>query len=140
MKKSFIALSIMALATFAFAGPSPTLPAPENFVCSNDGTYIYASWDAVDGAKKYSVEVEGTYTVDGEEVTRTFEFTTTDPSFSAAIGGFDSQVFDCLAGVGACTVDADSLSVKVKALSAGGGRGPHRSQNNPFTGPCDPLD
>lgn len=141
VKGVVVFVCLLALSSIAFAAPAPTLSAPTDLSCYNDGSFIYACWvpPAEGTAIKYSVEVEATYTVDGEPVTRTFEYTTTDPWFTAALGDFDGQVFDCLAGEGACVADAESLSLKVKGLTAGGGRGPHRSQNNPFAGPCDPL-
>ena len=55
--------------------PSHTpLPAPTNFMANPRSGYIYFSWDAVRGAEKYSVDVEGVVTWFDGRVRRQLDF------------------------------------------------------------------
>lgn len=63
MKKAFFITLIMAVVlmfgSLAMAGvPGPCLTdPPTTFVCPTDGTGVNFSWDVLDGATKYSVDV-----------------------------------------------------------------------------------
>jgi hypothetical protein len=131
-----------------------SLPAPENLtvdVNSVTGTMVL-DWNDVDGAVKYSVDMEGTVTylattlVDGNEVVTEvnapveISFGTSDRTDGGLMGDsnltltFDEIKAAIAAELGVLPEDLIQIdgSVKVKALNPGKGAGP---QDNPFSEP-----
>jgi hypothetical protein len=150
MRKKFgglVALVAMAgLVLLADRAQAQRLDAPENVTCEVVDEVIYVHWDEVEGAEKYSVDVEAEYDIDGEIEVGEFSFGTSDrtdegemadPNLSIALADLvlceeivdeDGNVIDevCYAPV--------AVRVKVKALNPGQGRGP---QNHPFSEWCE---
>ncbi len=131
-----------------------SLPAPENLtvdVNSVTGTMVL-DWNDVEGAVKYSVDLEGVVTywattlVDGNEVVAEanapveISFGTSDRTDGGLMGDsnltltFDEIKAAIAAELGVLPEDLIQIdgSVKVKALAPGKGAGP---QNNPFSEP-----
>lgn len=126
--------ALVAMGFPAWAGSSPTLTAPQNFVCAYvAGTdSIDCTWDVLDGATKYSVDVVASYDVDENltiDQTLSFSFSTFTNSISIAVSDLNRDFTD----------DAtDNPSRAVLADLAGKGLNPtsghsNKSQNNPFS-------
>jgi hypothetical protein len=133
-----------------------SLPAPENLtvdVNSVSGTVVL-DWNDVDGAVKYSVDIEGVVTywattlVDGNEVVVEVNapvevsFGTSDRTDGGLMGDSDlTLTFEEIEAAIAAELGVDvadlisfeDATAKVKALDPGKGKGP---QNNPF---CEPV-
>jgi hypothetical protein len=139
MRKIFLGILVMALAVM-FASPATALGPPENLDVSVSGGFVTFSWDPVDGADKYSVDViVGVDSdVDGvEDMTVQFSFGTSDrtdgygmeePFLSVPLDEFvfdinDDDILEQVAG---------SALAMVKALSPGKGKG---RQNYRFSVP-----
>jgi hypothetical protein len=130
------------------------LPAPENFTVdtvSIPGALVF-DWDNVEGAVKYSVDVEGTVTYWDElllaeaQAEVGLSFGTSDRTDGGLMGDSNLTVAveDIAAAIaaqlGILPEDVMSLDgcAAVKALAPGKGAG---SQNNPFSEPsCGVLD
>jgi hypothetical protein len=137
MRKIFLGILVMALAMM-FASPATALGPPANLNVSVSETGVTFSWDPVDGADKYSVDVIVGVDSDedgDEDMTVQFSFGTSDrtdglgmdePSLSVPLDQFvydidDNGVMEQVSGA--------ALGM-VKALSPGKGKG---SQNHPFS-------
>lgn len=120
------------------AGPFPTLPnKPTNLACTADDDSVYFEWDAVDGATKYSVDVEVLISGIWEEgVIVKLSFGTSDRTDGGLMGDpnldvlFSEFLYD-LDGDGILDPVYGDAKAKVKALNP-----PGKSQNNPFSDPC----
>jgi len=114
-----------------------TLPAPgqpEVYLDYDAGTFAVV-WDPVDGATKYSVEVEGIVAYGDpsspSEAPVQLSFSTTEAELDLTLAGFAAAVADQL-GVAADDLISATGSIKVKAMNPGKGAG---RQNNPFSEP-----
>jgi hypothetical protein len=139
MRKIFLGILVMALAVM-FASPATALGPPENLNVSVSADFVTFSWDPVDGADKYSVDViVGVDSDDdgSEDMTVQFSFGTSDrtdgsgmeePFLSVPLEefAFDINNDDILEQV------SGTASAMVKALSPGKGKG---RQDYPFSVP-----
>lgn len=150
MRKKFgglVALVAMAgLVLLADRAQAERLDAPGNVRCTVEDGVIVVVWDDVEGADKYSVDVEAEYDIDGEIEVGEFSFGTSDRTDDGEMG--DPNLSIALADLELCEeiVDEDgnvigevchapvAVRVKVKALNPGKGRGP---QNHPFSEWCE---
>jgi hypothetical protein len=117
----------------------PALAAPVIASCSADDTNATATWGAVDGATKYSVEFVVGYDLTGDDgcadAFLEFEYDAVDPTITVPLTDFDHNF---------CTEDAPcvaspvSITVRVKGLNppSGGPKGSGAPQNNPFSDIC----
>ena len=140
---SFIVGMTLILGSWVMAAPKPSLPSPTGLACVADGDSVVFTWDAVDGATKYSVDVE--VLIDGtwdEGVIVKLSFGTSDRTDGESMSApnldvpFTDFVYD---------LDGDSLTppnrlsgeakAKVKALKPPGAG--FKSQNNPFSEWCE---
>jgi hypothetical protein len=144
MKKSFLLSLIMGIvlmfASFATAGPFPTLPAPTNLSCAVDGDSVYFDWDDVTGATKYSVDVEVLISGTWEEgVIVKLSYGTSDRADGGLMGDsnldvlFTEFLYDLNLDGALDPVYGEAIA-KVKALNPPS-KG-MKSQNNPFSEPC----
>jgi hypothetical protein len=140
MRKFTVGLFMMAV-VFMFGSPAAALEAPEGFTCTVVPGAVQFDWDDVDGAVKYSVDVEVEFDSDDDgfaDMTLEFSFGTSDRTDGGLMG--DS---DLLVPLSAFAVDIDDDTIpeqisgaalgKVKALAPGRGQG---RQNHPFSLPC----
>ena len=158
MSKSLRIFSLSSLCVLAFAalgagagkrsngsihGVAPAAASHSNLLAPLDVTAcvdangnLNIAWCAVDGATKYSIEVEASYNLGTAcgDATLDFDFGTDGTSLEIPISTFDNDF-------GSGAVPACSLSVKVKGLNPPQKRGGR--QNNPFTeadqNPIDPT-
>jgi len=129
--------ALVALALLA--GSALALPAPQNFSADVVGDNVEFSWDAVEGAAKYSVDVDAAVTlVDGSELSAELSYGTSDRTDGGDMADPDltvpaATILSDLAAVLGVEVNAiagvDALA-RVKALNPGRGKG---RQNNPFS-------
>lgn len=145
MRKFITVLTVVALLSFPVVGLAKgkgkvgKLPAPTNVVCSVAGDNLTASWDAVEGARKYSVDVIVGYDLDGDTVV---DFTA-DYDFSANATNTDVPLASLVYlhdvdgdGVVDAAFAPSAIDVRVKGLNPGKGAG---RQNNAFSAPCRAL-
>jgi len=141
MKLSSLLICVIAILTLGVA-TALALDAPQNLTVAVVGDDLACSWDAVDGADKYSVDVEAVVTLDlgggvTEEVEVELSYGTSDrtdgedmddPNLTVPLlDGVTSQL-----GVLAEEVVSIDGTVRVKALNPGNGRG---RQNHDFSAP-----
>ncbi|MDQ5872177.1 MAG: hypothetical protein M3547_08250 [Acidobacteriota bacterium] len=134
MRKTVL-FSALILAFAASASASPcnpkknSLPAPTGFTALADSDSVDASWTAVTGATKYSVEVVVHYNACTLE--EEFEFTVFAPATSISIPL--SELTTCIDLL--CTggpIAAQGVEIKVKALNPPQGKN-KLAQCNPFS-------
>lgn len=146
MRKLFLCgVTLVALIfsiTGATAGPVPALTtAPTGFTCEVQGDSVVCSWDQLDGAKKYSVEVIVNYTLNDGVTTASadFDFGTEMLEITIPLAAFPSDINDDL-----LDDTLTSLVLRVKGLNPPGKK--DYNQNTPFSssivcdgGGCVPL-
>jgi hypothetical protein len=107
------------------------LLAPQNVGCLQSDANLDVTWNPVDAAQKYSVDVIVTYvgSTSGEEASQEFSFSTLSSPLT----------IEEFAGAFTADVDGDTtndqvirIDVKVKGLHPGNSQG---RQNNPFSSP-----
>lgn len=138
MKKTLSIATLLGIALAgaglpAAAGSNPGLPAPGNLVCSFDGTSVFASWDPVLLAGKYSVDVVAQYDTNGDLAVDTsldFDYGTTATSITFPLT-------DLANDFGSGPIAPSVVTLRVKGLNPPGKRS--HSQNNPFSGTCQPV-
>ncbi len=147
MKNILILAAVLvfgALCTPALA----LLPAPANFTATVGADDVLFAWDPVDGATKYSVDIEALVTFDaagvdasGNPIVETLT-ATVEVDYSAVASPLDvlqstifADVTAALEAQGYDVVDVTLIDAeaKVKALNPGKGNG---RQNNPFSAPA----
>ena len=140
MKVASLVLCVAAVLALCMA-TALALEAPQNLTVAVVGNDLECSWDAVDGADKYSVDVEAVVTLDLDGVTEEVEVELSygtsdrtdgedmdDPNLTVPLlDGVTSQL-----GVLAEEVVSIEGTARVKALNPGKGRG---RQNNDFSAP-----
>ena len=146
MRKLFVCAAALVTIGLAIggaaAGPLPALTtAPTNFTCSVVDTSVECSWDALEGASKYSVDVVANYMLaDGITTTSAdFDFGTTLTSISIPVDTFPSDIDqDTFADT------LTSLVLRVKGLNPPGKK--DYNQATPFSatiictgGSCGPA-
>jgi hypothetical protein len=128
--------SLLFALPFVFALPLLAvglLPAPQGFTAELNGDVINTAWLAVDGAKKYSVDVvaiyEGDVSMDFDFGTgdRTDGFPISDPNLDIAFANLQADV-----DLDGQLESPISVALRVKALNPGRGAG---RQDNPFSAP-----
>jgi len=152
--------TLVALAAVSLLMATPVLaalPAPAGLTVTVNANDVAFNWDDVTGAKKYSVDLEGTVTfdyVDGtgaliEDATLDVElsFGTSDRTDGGEIGDSDLTIAKADLELALISAIQDALALpptnlvavgdfdgeaKVKALNPGKGNG---KQNNPFSDP-----
>ena len=145
MKKLILTSLIVGIAlifgSWAMAASNPTLLAPTGLTCTVDEDSVYFNWDDVAEAKKYSVDVEVLISGTWEEgVIVKLSFGTSDRTDGGLMG---DPYLDVLFSAFVYDVDLDGVpdqlygeaKAKVKALNPPS-KGV-KSQNNPFSEPCD---
>jgi hypothetical protein len=144
---------VLALAlAFALGLPLPGhaahLAPPANLTCPVAGGDIFADWDDVPDATKYSVGVIAGYDTNGDSVanlTLDLDFGTSDRTDGAPAGQSDLTIalsaldtwFDTTGdGFADVLLSPVSVDLRVKALHSGRNQG---RQNAPFSAPCSAL-
>jgi hypothetical protein len=112
----------------ASAGPMPSLAsAPTGFTCSLVADTVECSWDALDGATKYSVDVVANYVLaDATTSSADFDFGTAMTTISIPLSSFPTDINGDLV--------ADTLSslvLRVKGLNPPGKK--QYNEANPFS-------
>lgn len=142
----FVALLVLAVqpALGKKKDPADYLDAPENFTATVSGEDVLFDWDDVEGADKYSVDIEAEVTVDGviDPVLVELSYGTSDRTDGGDMADSDltvpvSMLLDDIAaelGVPVESILSVDATAKVKALNPGKGNG---AQNNPFSDPDD---
>lgn len=135
----FVALIVVAvqpaLGRGRGKGPGGHLDAPENFTATVMGNEVVFSWDAVEGADRYSIEVEAYVMLDGVmgPVSVDLSYGTRNPGLTVPVPMLCDDIAAALDVAPGAIRTLDAWA-KVKALNPGKGRGP---QNNPFSEPDD---
>ena len=119
------------------------LVAPQSFTATVVGDSADFTWDPVEGATKYSVDIEAVVTIAvlGDATVelsygtsdRTDGGDMSDPNLTVPIATILSDIAAEL-GVEVADIVSFDASAKVKALNPGKGKG---RQNNPFSSPDD---
>lgn len=120
-------ITVMMSVSLSFAKSKPGLPAPESLICTTDEDSVVFAWSGVEGAIKYSIDVEVTVSEDPEIVVKVcFSSDGVNTSLDVPYTDFiDPVTGEQLSG---------SATAKVKALNPPG-KG-SKSQNNPFSPFC----
>jgi hypothetical protein len=138
MKKGLLSKITVFVLSFGVVLLAATLPAPTNLQVPVTDNVINASWDAVDGALKYSVCIVAEYDLDADgeaDMSEDFDFGTSDRTDGLPIDTpsldipLDALNLD-LDGDGTAETIPVAARARVKALNPGHGRG---NQNNPFS-------
>ena len=133
----FVALIVVAVqpALGRRKGPGRHLDAPENFTATVMGNEVVFAWDAVEGADKYSIDVEAYVMLDGVmgPVSVDLSYGTRDPGLTVPVPMLYDDIAAALDVAPGAIRTLDAWA-KVKALNPGKGRGP---QNTPFSEPDD---
>ncbi|HKC23925.1 MAG TPA: hypothetical protein VKF32_04240 [Thermoanaerobaculia bacterium] len=117
----------------------PALAAPVIASCGEADGNATATWGAVEGATKYSVEFVVGYDLTGADgcadAFLEFEYSTTDTTITVPLTDFDNNFCD---EVTPCVASPVSITVRVKGLNppSGGPKGSGAPQNNPFSALC----
>lgn len=140
MKTLSMLAALLLLPGLALAVPPAHvfLSAPANLTCGVVDGNVVASWDAVVGATKYSVDVDTTYDVSGDGVvdaTGEFDFSSVATFVSIPLTDLALSVDTDADGIPE-TFSPVSVTLKVKGLNPGKG---HGRQNNPFSAVCGAL-
>lgn len=139
-------LAMVGLILLSGSARAEHLDAPANVTCEVVEGMIFVAWDEVEGAVKYSVDVEAEYDIEGEIEVLEFSFGTSDRTDGGEMG--DPDLLIDLEDLALCeeildedgeVIDVVCLSpvavrVKVKALDPGRGKG---RQNHPFSEWCE---
>lgn len=128
---SSIAVTLLTVALSiapASAGPTPSLAsAPASFTCSLLADTVECSWEALDGAIKYSVDVVANYVLaDATTSSADFDFGTTFTTISIPLSAFPADVNGDLV-----SDTLGSLVLRVKGLNPPGKK--DHNQHTPFS-------
>ena len=124
--------------------PADYLDAPQNFLATVSDPDVVFTWDAVDGADKYTVEICASVLLDGaaEPVIVELSYCTadrtdggspTDPNLTVPIDTLLNDIASEL-GVDVGLILSVDATAKVKGLNPANG---HGAQNNPFSEPSE---